>query len=82
MPTRRLISSRHDPWAAQRYRQLGVWGDRTIAEIVDGWATRTPDKTAAVDRQVRWSYEPEEVVITDEIPRTLAARSTRAWCGS
>ena len=43
--------SRHPllPDALQdEYRRLGYWEDRTLAEIVRGWAERDPDRPAVI----------------------------------
>jgi non-ribosomal peptide synthetase component E (peptide arylation enzyme) len=50
------IRSHRQPGDANRFRQIGVWGDHTLAEIVDHHAAAAPDKLAVADQHVRWSY--------------------------
>jgi non-ribosomal peptide synthetase component E (peptide arylation enzyme) len=56
MDARVRPDSKHDRADAQRFRALGVWGEQTLAEIVDGHANRTPEKLAVADARTRWSY--------------------------
>lgn len=56
MSEQRVIRSWHDVETRRRFRELGVWGDQTLAEIFDGHAEAHPDKLAVVDDVVRWSY--------------------------
>ena len=47
------------PWPqpiADRYRQLGIWRDRTIDEAIARAARDTPDKTAIIAQQTRMTY--------------------------
>jgi 2,3-dihydroxybenzoate-AMP ligase len=41
---------------AARYRERGYWTGETLGEHVRRWAERTPDATAVVDGERRWSY--------------------------
>lgn len=41
---------------AERFREHGVWGDETLAEIFDRAAARDPGKTAVIDATRRVSY--------------------------
>lgn len=56
MTVRDTVQHWHDESDATRFRDLGVWQDRNIPELVDQWAQERPDKLALVDGHVRWSY--------------------------
>ncbi len=56
MSEARVIRAWHDANAGRRFRELGVWGDKTLAEIFDEHADAHPDKFALADAEVRWSY--------------------------
>ncbi|MDM0104497.1 AMP-binding protein [Variovorax sp. J22R24] len=48
------------PWpaeAAEKFRQLGLWEDLTVAEMVERTMRAAPDKTAVVFNDRRISYE-------------------------
>lgn len=52
---------RHIPWmqpasAPGRFREIGVWGDQTIADVVDDHAQRHPEKTAVIDSREKLTY--------------------------
>lgn len=52
---------RHIPWvqpssAPGRFREMGLWGDRTLADVFDEHAQRQPDKTAVIDSHDRLTY--------------------------
>jgi 2,3-dihydroxybenzoate-AMP ligase len=47
------------PWPAElaeHYRRTGLWEGRTIADIVDGAAARSPDKVALIEGDRRLDY--------------------------
>jgi non-ribosomal peptide synthetase component E (peptide arylation enzyme) len=46
----------HDELQARRYREAGIWGDKTMPEIFDEHVATHPDKPAVIDGEVRWSY--------------------------
>lgn len=52
----RVIREWHDEATRQRFRDSGLWGDRTIVEIVDDHAVANPDKLAVADDHVRLTY--------------------------
>ncbi len=56
MSEARVIRAWHDADAGRRFRELGLWGDQTLAEIFDEQADSHPDKLAVADAEVRWSY--------------------------
>ena len=39
-----------------RMYEVGLWDDRTLADVVDGHADAAPDRCAVVDGRSRWSY--------------------------
>lgn len=51
-----MIRSHRRDGDAAMFRELGVWGDRTLAEIVADHGVSRPDKTAVIDQHVRWTY--------------------------
>lgn len=56
MAEERVLRRWHDAAQSAQYRRSGVWGDRTLPEIVDEHAVDAPDKVAVVDDHVRWTY--------------------------
>lgn len=52
---------RHIPWmqpssAPSRFREMGIWGDQTIADVIDAHAQRRPGKTAVIDSRESLTY--------------------------
>ncbi|MGK2287128.1 AMP-binding protein [Pedomonas sp. V897] len=47
---------RRDPEACRRYRDLGVWRDRTIADLAREWAAREPDTEIFLDQPQPVTY--------------------------
>ncbi|CQD23862.1 AMP-dependent synthetase and ligase [Mycobacterium lentiflavum] len=52
---------RHIPWmqpssAPGRFREMGIWGDQTIADVIDAHAQRHPGKTAVIDSRESLTY--------------------------
>lgn len=52
---------RHIPWmqpspAPARFREMGLWGDQTIADVVDDHAQRHREKTAVIDSREKLTY--------------------------
>jgi len=39
-----------------RYRQMGLWQDRSLPEFVDQWADERPDSLAISDGGFSWTY--------------------------
>ena len=56
MTEQRILQAWHNAEVKERYRQLGLWGDRTVAEVFDEQASLRSDKLAVADQTVRWSY--------------------------
>jgi non-ribosomal peptide synthetase component E (peptide arylation enzyme) len=52
----RVIKALHTEADGRRYREMGIWGDRSLTEIVDGWAAVQPDKLALSDSRAHWTY--------------------------
>ena len=52
----RVIRHWHTDADAQRFRELGVWVDATLADQFDAHAERTPDRLAVSDGERRWTY--------------------------
>jgi len=48
--------SRHGEADSARFRELGVWGAETLAELVDRHAAQSPTKLAVADAYTRWTY--------------------------
>jgi len=56
MSEQRVIRSWYDVDTREGFRERGLWGDQTLAELFDGHAEARPDKLAVADEVVRWSY--------------------------
>jgi non-ribosomal peptide synthetase component E (peptide arylation enzyme) len=56
MAPHRVMRRWHDAAQAQKFRDAGIWGDKTLPEIFDEHAAQLPDQTAVIDEHVRWSY--------------------------
>lgn len=52
----RSIRYWHDAAQARKYRNVGIWGDRTLPEIFDDQVARNPNRVAVIDDEVRWTY--------------------------
>src|SRR5579863_5699607 len=53
---RRVIQGWHGPADRRRFRELGAWGEQTLAEIVDRHAALSPGKLAVRDGRAAWTY--------------------------
>ncbi len=56
MSEKPVVRRWHDGADARRFRELGLWGDATVAEIFDRQAESGPDKPAVLDGHRRWTY--------------------------
>ena len=56
MSNKRVVRHWHDATDGNRYRDMGIWGDRNMPELFDANVAAYPDKVAVVDAQVRWTY--------------------------
>jgi non-ribosomal peptide synthetase component E (peptide arylation enzyme) len=66
----RVVRWRRLPGEAERYRELGLWGDLTLAEVIDAQAARHPERLAVADDRAQWSYA-EFVDRADRLARIL-----------
>ena len=46
----------HDEAQARKYREAGIWGDKTMPEMFDEHVAAHPGKLAVIDGEVRWTY--------------------------
>lgn len=46
----------HDAAQARKYREAGIWGDKTMPELFDEHVAAHPEKLAVIDGEVRWTY--------------------------
>lgn len=56
MPGTRVMRRWHDAAQARKYREAGIWGDKTMPELFDERVAAHPDKLALIDGEVRWTY--------------------------
>ena len=56
MPNSRIIHRWHDEAQARKYREAGIWGDKTLPEMFDEHVAAHPEKLAVIDGEVRWTY--------------------------
>lgn len=56
MPRIPPLALGHSEHARREFRDLGVWGDQTIAEVVDAVAERDGTRAAIRDGSIDWTY--------------------------
>ena len=76
MSQSRVVRWRRLPGEPERFRELGLWGDRTPAEVVVEQAAARPDRLAVTDARVRWTYA-ELVDRADRLARILVDLGVR-----